>query len=321
LNISSSFVLKELHALSPRETNQDFLLKRGEPLLKLAGIQLSCNEEKERNIAKAVKFARVAAEKGAQIICFQELFTNPWFPREMSKDHFSFAEEMDGPSVAGMQGLAREYGVVCVCPIFEMGKDGFFNSAVIVDAGGEILGSYRKIHVPQIPLWEERYYFLPGNIGFPVFRTKFADIGVQICWDNFFPEGSRILALKGAQVIFSPTAAAFASQSKWETVISSNAISNGVYIFRVNRVGSEAKQDFYGRSFCVSPEGEFMDKPTGMKEGIALIDVDLKHIERARKEWPFFKDRRPDIYHEIFRGNNMTQHGTESTESGALNKE
>jgi N-carbamoylputrescine amidase len=276
-----------------------FFAKRGEPLLKLAGIQISCYEEKDRNIEKAAQLAQIAIEKGAQIICFQELFTNPWFPREMNKKHFALAEQMGGPSVTRMQKLAKEFEVVLICPIFEMGEDGFFNSAVIIDAGGEILGRYRKIHVPQIPLWEEKYYFLPGNLGFPVFKTKFAVIGVQICWDNFFPEGSRILTLKGAQIIFSPTAAAFASQKKWEVVISSNAISNGVYIFRVNRVGSEEKQDFYGRSFCVSPEGELLDKPTGMKEGIALIDINLKDIEKVRKEWPFFKDRRPEIYKEI----------------------
>jgi N-carbamoylputrescine amidase len=285
-------------------------MKRGEALLKLAGIQISCYEEKERNIEKAAKLAQIAIEKGAQIICFQELFTNPWFPREMNKKHFSFAEKMDGPSVTRMQKLAKEFEVVLICPIFETGEDGFFNSAVIIDAGGEILGRYRKIHVPQIPLWEEKYYFLPGNLGFPVFKTKFAVIGVQICWDNFFPEGSRILTLKGAQIIFSPTAAAFASQKKWEMVISSNAISNGIYIFRVNRVGSEEKQDFYGRSFCVSPEGELLDKPTGMKEGIALIDIHLKDIEKVRKEWPFFKDRRPDVYNEILQEKSGVEQNT-----------
>ena len=199
-----------------------------------------------------------------------------------------------------MQKVAKEHDVVLVCPIFEKGEENrFYNSAIVIDAGGEILGTYRKIHVPQIPLWEEKFYFSPGNHGLPVFQSKFATIGVQICWDNFFPEGSRILALKGAQIIFSPTAAAFASQKRWETVISSNAISNGVYIFRINRVGSEEKQDFYGRSFCISPEGDPIDKPTGMREGIALMEIDLKIIDQARKEWPFFKDRRPDCYKEI----------------------
>jgi len=270
-------------------------------LVKLAGIQLSCCEDKERNIERAIKFTQVAIEKGAQIICFQELFTTHWFPREMDKHHFSYAERIDGPTVIRMQTLAKKNEVVLVCPIFEEEEKAFYNSAIVINAGGEILGSYRKIHIPQIPLWEEKYYFSSGNLGFPVFKTKFAVIGVQICWDNFFPEGSRILALKGAQIIFSPTAAAFASQKKWETVISSNALFNGVYVFRVNRVGSEEKQDFYGRSFCISPEGELLDKPTGMKEGIALIDVDLRIIDQVRKEWPFFKDRRPETYNEILK--------------------
>jgi len=280
-------------------------------LIKLAGIQISCCEEKERNIEKAVRFAKIAIEKGAHIICFQELFTTHWFPREMNKRNFSLGEKMDGLTVGTMRNLAKEYGVVLICPIFEIDEDSFYNSAIVIDADGEILGSYRKIHVPQIPLWEEKYYFSSGNHGFPVFKTKFAAIGVQICWDNFFPEGSRILALKGAKILFSPTAAAFASQRKWETVISSNAIANGVYIFRVNRVGSEEKQDFYGRSFCISPEGELLDKPTGMKDSIALIEIDLKDIDKTRKEWPFLKDRRPDSYKEILHG---LEHGAEGTE-------
>ena len=268
--------------------------------MKLAGIQISCSEDKEKNLEKAIKFAQIASEKGAIIICFQELFATHWFPKEMDKSHFSLAEKIDGPSMRRMKKLAKENEVVLVCPMFEKeGESSFYNSAVVIDAGGEILGSYRKIHVPQIPLWEEKYYFSPGNLGFPIFETRFAVIGVQICWDNFFPEGSRILALKGAQIIFSPTAAAFASQKKWETVISGNAISNGVYLFRVNRVGSEERQDFYGKSFCMSPEGELVDEPTGMKEGIALIDIDLRNIDKVRKEWPFFKDRRPETYKEI----------------------
>ena len=277
-----------------------FILRRkGEFLIKLAGIQISCSEEKERNIEKAVKFAQIATEKGANLICFQELFTTHWFPREMNKRYFSLAEKMDGPTITRMQRLAAENKVVLICPIFETEEDSFFNSAIVIDADGAILGSYRKIHVPQIPLWEERYYFSSGDHGFPVFKTKFAPIGVQICWDNFFPEGSRILALKGAKILFCPTAAAFASQQKWETVISGNAVTNGVYSFRVNRVGSEEKQDFYGRSFCISPEGELLDKPTGMKDSIALVEIDLRNIDKTRKEWPFFKDRRPETYRKI----------------------
>jgi N-carbamoylputrescine amidase len=266
----------------------------------LAGIQIACSEEKDRNVEKAVSYATIAIEKGAQIICFQELFTTHWFPREMHKRHFDLAESMGGPSIQTMRRLAIDQDVVLICPFFEAGEEKqYYNSAIVIDAGGEVLGSYRKVHVPQIPLWEERFYFAPGNLGFPVFKTKFGVIGIQICWDNFFPEGSRVLSLRGAQIIFSPTAAAFASQKRWETVITGNAITNGVYIFRVNRVGREEKQDFYGMSFCVSPEGELLGPPTGMKEGIALIDIDLKQIQKIRKEWPFFKDRRPEEYREV----------------------
>lgn len=268
-------------------------------MVKLAGIQISCSEEKERNVEKAAKYLQIAAERGANLICFQELFGTHWFPREMNRNHFLLAETANGPTVTRMQKLAMEYEVVLVCPFFERDGETYYNSAVVIDAGGGILGIYRKVHVPQIPLWEERFYFSSGNLGFPVFETRYGRVGVQICWDNFFPEGSRILALKGAQIIFSPTAAAFASQDKWRTVISSNAMTNGVFIFRVNRVGSEEKQDFYGKSFCVSPEGELVDKPSGMREGIALMDIDLKQIDRVRKEWPFFKDRRPENYREI----------------------
>ncbi len=268
-------------------------------MIKAAGIQIACSEKKEANIEKAIRFAQIAVERGANIICFQELFTTHWFPREMLADHFTLAETVDGPTVLRMRGLAKQYGVVLVCPIFEKDGQAFFNSAVVINTEGTVLGLYRKVHVPQIPLWEERYYFSSGNLGFPVFQTEFATIGVQICWDNFFPEGSRILTLKGAQIIFSPTAAAFASQERWRTVISSNAMTNGVFIFRVNRVGSEEKQDFYGKSFCVSPEGELMDKPSGMKEGITFINVDLKQIDQARKEWPFLKERKPESYKEM----------------------
>ena len=281
-------------------------------MIKLAGIQISCCEEKERNIEKAIKLTQIAIEKGANLICFQELFTTHWFPREMNKRYFALAEKMDGFTISRMRKLAKENGVALICPIFEIDGDSFYNSAIVINADGEILGSYRKIHVPQIPLWEEKYYFSAGNHGFPVFKTKFAPIGIQICWDNFFPEGSRILALKGAKILFSPTAAAFASQRKWETVISSNAIANGVYIFRINRVGSEEKQDFYGRSFCISPEGELLDKPTGMKDSITLVEIDLKNIDKVRKEWPFLKDRRPGSYEEILQS--LMEHGPERIE-------
>ena len=215
--------------------------RKGGEEVRLGGVQIACCEENSRNLDRAVEFARIAIEKGAQIIGFQELLNTHWFPREMKKEHFALAETVEGPTLKRMRQLASDHRVVLVCPIFEDGKEGrFYNSAFVIDGDGSILGCYRKVHIPQIPLWEERYYFSPGDKGFPVFETLHGVIGIQICWDNFFPEGSRILALKGAQILFAPTAAAFASQPRWETVMKGSAISNGCFIFRINRVGSEA---------------------------------------------------------------------------------
>lgn len=269
-------------------------------MIRVAGIQMVCGRAKEKNIEKSLKLARVAAERGARIICLQELFHTHWFPKDINRKNFGLAEPCNGPTLEAMQSVARENEVVLVCPIFEKdGDETFYNSAAVVDSGGEILGVYRKVHVPQIPLWEEKSYFTPGNMGFPVFSTAYGRVGVQICWDNFFPEGTRCLALKGAQIVCAPTAAAFASQDRWVTMISANAMANGVFILRVNRVGSEEKQDFYGKSFCVGPEGELLGSPSGIKEGILFADVDFREISRYRKEYPFLSDRRPRIYKEI----------------------
>jgi len=269
-------------------------------VIRIAGIQMACSVFKEKNIERAVTLVALAAERGAKIICLQELFHTHWFPRNIDKKSFELAESMDGPTLQAMRPLAREKQVVLVCPIFEKdGEDVFYNSAIVIDSGGDILGPYRKVHLPQIPLWEEKSYFNPGDTGFPVFDTVYGRIGVQICWDNFFPEGTRCLSLKGAEIIFSPTAAAFASQNRWQTMISANAMANGVFIMRVNRVGSEEKQDFYGRSFCVGPEGELRGSPAGLKEGILFADVDFREIPRYRKEYPLLSDRRPETYGEI----------------------
>jgi N-carbamoylputrescine amidase len=264
--------------------------------IKVAGIQMVCREEKDDNVRKAVRMAELAAGKGAQIVCFQELFNTHWFPRDIHDDNFLLAEDLNGPTVATMKTVAKGKGVALICPFFERAGDRYFNTAAVIDQQGEIVGTYRKIHVPQIPLWEERAYFSSGDKGFPIFDLGVAKIGVQICWDNFFPEGTRTLALQGAQILFAPTAAAFASQQRWLKVIAANAIVNGLFIMRVNRVGNEPKQDFYGMSFCISPEGDLVDEPTGLQEGILLVEIDLDEISRVRKEWPLLKDRRPDAY-------------------------
>jgi N-carbamoylputrescine amidase len=269
-------------------------------VIRVAGIQMACGQTKEENVERAIKLVRLAAERGAKIICLQELFHTHWFPKDINKESFGLAEPFNGPTLEAMRPLARQKEVVLICPIFEKdGENAFYNSAAVIDSGGKILGVYRKVHIPQIPLWEEKSYFTPGNKGFPVFPTAYGRVGVQICWDNFFPEGTRCLALKGAQIILAPTAAAFASQKRWQTMISANAMANGVFILRVNRVGSEEKQDFYGKSFCVGPEGELLGSPSGIKEGILFADVDFREITRYRKEYPLLSDRQPKIYKEI----------------------
>ena len=255
--------------------------------IKVAGIQMVCREEKDDNVRKALRMGELAVEKGAQIICFQELFNTYWFPRDIHNDNFLLAEDLDGPTIATMKTLAKEKMIALICPFFEKAGDRYFNTAVVIDQQGEIAGAYRKIHAPQIPLWEERAYFSAGDKGFPVFDLGLVKIGVQICWDNFFPEGARTLALQGAQIIFAPTTCAFASQQRWLKVLAANAIVNGLFVVRVNRVGKEPKQDFYGMSFCLSPEGDLVDEPTGLQEGILLVEIDLDEISRCGKSGPF----------------------------------
>lgn len=269
-------------------------------MLKIAGIQMNASLDKEKNIENAARMIQVAAQKGAKIICLQELFNTAWFPYEINDSHFDLAENINGRTVTALKKLAKEVSATVIAPFFERNGATFYNSAAVIGSDGELLGVYRKVHVPNIPLYEEKHYFAPGNLGFPVFDTGAAKIGIQICWDNFFPEGARTLALKGAEIIFSPTASAsVASRSTWEKSISANAIANGTYIFRVNRVGKEAKQEFYGGSFCVNPEGDVIGSPSGSQEGVIICPVDIKMVARVRKEWNFLKDRRPEMYGEV----------------------
>jgi len=269
-------------------------------MLRVAGIQMSCGGDRDANLKKAVEMASLAAERGAKIIGFPQLFVLPWFAFENRKENFSFAEPLDGPTITTFRALAREFRVVLVCPIFEREGSDYFNTAVVIEKDGEIAGCYRKVHIPQIPLWEEQTYFKPGNLGFPVILTSYARIGVQICWDNFFPEGTRILALRGAQIVFAPTAAALASQNRWERMICANAIANNLLIFRVNRSGEEEKQEFYGKTFCVNPFGEFVGSPAGNSDAIVFCDVNLDEVLETREIWTFFKDRRPELYGDLY---------------------
>ncbi len=267
--------------------------------VKVAGVQMACGEDRDRNLAKAVELGRMAAGHGARLICYQQLPSTAWFPRERDERHFALAEGEDGPTLEALRPVALAAAVTLVCPLFERAPDGAcYNTAMVIGPSGELLGKYRKVHVPDLPLWEERYYFRPGDTGFPVFESQGLRFGVQLCWDNFFPEGTRRLALGGAELVFAPNAAAFATTRRWETVLAANAIVNNLYVFRVNRVGHEPRQDFYGRSACFGPDGEFLLPPSGMHDGVIMAEVDPAAVRAARSEWSFLRDRRPEAYAE-----------------------
>lgn len=270
---------------------------------KVAGIQMACTDNTAKNLAKAVEMAEVALEKGAKLIAFQQLFHLPWFPAGKHEERFTLAEDEGGPAITAMKRLAAKGSAVMVCPIYEKDASGeHFNTAFVIDADGGVIGKYRKAHVPDLPLWHEKFYFGEGDTGFPVFDTGCGKIGVQLCWDVFFPEGFRALALKGAGLIVTPTAAAFASALRWERMVTSAAIANGVYVFRVNRVGGEERQRFYGKSFMANPFGEISIEPTGKSDAVVFAEVDTDEIEEARKVWNFLDNRRPDIYGDILAG-------------------
>lgn len=243
---------------------------------------------------------RLSADKGAKVIALPQLFALPWFPATINTDNFNLAEDEDGETISFMRELSSKLDIAIVTPIFEKYKDKYFNTAFVTGPDGDVLGKYRKMHVPQIPLWEERSYFTPGDLGFTIIETPYAKIGIQLCWDVFFPEGMRILALNGADIVIAPTASAFEhSSSKWERAISASAHANGLFVMRVNRIGIEGEQSFYGRSFCAGPDGEFLVKPAGSLEGVIMAECDLNVIGTVRKDWVFMKDRRPDTYKTI----------------------
>lgn len=267
--------------------------------IKTAGVQLAPGPDRGKNLAKAGMLIEVAAEEGAKIIALPQLFSLPWFPATIDRKNMALAETGDGPTALFLRETARRLGVVLIGSVFEEDGGRYFNTAIVAGPDG-IIGKYRKVHVPQIPLWEERAYFSPGDLGFPVFETPFGRVGVLLCWDIFFPEGFRILALKGAEIVFSLTASAFEhSHKKWERAISAAAHANGFFVFRVNRVGKEERQEFYGKSFCCGPDGEMLDAPSGSSEGVVIAEAALEDVAAVRNEWVFLKDRRPGAYIEI----------------------
>lgn len=269
--------------------------------VRLGGIQFKWRGSKETSLKAAQGLVREAASEGAQMVLLQEMSVFPWFPQSMDPRNFELAEAVDGPAVSTIRDLASKHGIVVIFPFFERLLDGVTsNSAAVIDTDGTLVGVYRKNHIPQTPKYQEKFYFRPSEHGFPVFQTQFATVGVQICWDNFFPEGTRIQALKGAQIIFAPTAADdIRNYEKWLKTISTNALINCVYAFRVNRVGNDGPMRFYGKSFCVDPRGDIIAGPTKNKELVLLATVDLDVIATERADWPFLRDRRPAIYQEL----------------------
>lgn len=270
---------------------------------------MACSIHLEANLAKAEELIREAALRGAQIICVQELFRSQYFCQTENIDTFDLAEPIPGPTTESFTRLARELKVVIVGSIFERRMAGVFhNTAFVVDADGSLLGMYRKMHIPDDPRFYEKYYFTPGDLGFRCFDTRYARIAPLVCWDQWYPEGARLAALGGAQLLLYPTAIGFHEsdaseaqhqQNAWETIQRSHAIANGVYVASVNRIGHEGPVgdglQFWGGSFVADPQGRMLAK-AGCDEEILVVECDPARIEYVRRNWPFLRDRRIDAY-------------------------
>jgi N-carbamoylputrescine amidase len=267
---------------------------------KVAAVQVATTDDRERNLARAWDMAELAAENGASILCYPELFHLPWFPATIDKKAFELAEPLTGPTVVAARETAKKLKVQMVFTLFEQAEnDRFFNTALVINPEGEIDGLYRKMHIPQHPGWEEKTYFSPGDRGFVTFETNGLTFGVQICWDNFFPEGSRLLALSGAKLIFAPTGNSTSNEDLWRQSICNNAFVNGCYVVRVNRLSPEDEGPFSGGSFCAAPTGDLLEDPMGQIEGVGLYTIEPKALDFVRREWPFLRDRRPGQYEKL----------------------
>jgi len=274
-------------------------------------VQMSCAVDPNENFAKAEWKIREAAGKGAQIICLQELFRSQYFCREENHDLFALAEPIPGPSTIELGRLARELGIVIVASLFERRAPGLYhNTAAVIGADGEIAGIYRKMHIPDDPLYFEKFYFAPGDLGFLNFATPFGQVGVLVCWDQWYPEAARLSALAGANILFYPTAIGWHPKEKaqygeaqldaWRTIQRAHAIANGLYVAAVNRVGyegsAESGLEFWGSSFVADPFGQVIAEASRSAEEILVVECDPARIEEVRQNWPFLRDRRIDAY-------------------------
>jgi N-carbamoylputrescine amidase len=277
-------------------------------------VQMKCTTNKEENLARATEKVREAAKRGAQIISLHELFAGEYFCRTEDAALFDLAEPVPGPTTERLAKVAKELKVAFVVSVFERRAAGVYhNTCAVLDADGSYLGKYRKMHIPDDPLYYEKFYFTPGDLGFLNFDTKYARVGVQICWDQWYPEGSRLTAMKGAQVIFYPTSIGWHPHEKgevgaaqldsWKTIQRAHAVANGIYVAVVNRVGYEGKPEkgdagleFWGNSFVADPSGQVMAEAAQGKEEILVVECDPAKSEDARRNWPFFRDRRIDAF-------------------------
>jgi N-carbamoylputrescine amidase len=271
-------------------------------------VQMACSPDASKNLEKAVDSIRAAAKQGAQIICLPELFLTQYFCQTEDPDNFSLAEPLPGPTSTTLSNLAKELQVVLIVPLFEKRTQGIYhNTAIVIDADGSIAGTYRKMHIPDDPCFFEKFYFTPGDTGFKSFSTRYGKVGVLICWDQWFPEAARLTALSGAQFLFYPTAIGYQDEdakvsqqqiSAWETIQKSHAISNGVFLASVNRVGRENALTFWGKSFICNPFGEVIGQAEDEPQ-ILIAKCPLSEIESTRQNWPFLRDRRVDAYQDL----------------------
>ncbi len=284
--------------------------------VKVGLIQLACSPDPKSNLARTVKQMELLARKGAQILCTQELFTSQYFCQKEDYACFKLAESIPGPTTDALSRVAKKHQIVIVASLFEKRAAGLYhNTAAIIDADGTLLGRYRKMHIPDDPLYYEKFYFTPGDLGFKAWQTRYAKIGVLICWDQWYPEAARLTAMQGAEILFYPTAIGWHPAEKaaygvrqhaaWETIQRGHAIANGCYVVAPNRVGHEKLADdgieFWGQSFIAGTSGEILAKAAPNLEENLLVDLDLRELDATRTHWPFLRDRRIDAYTDLTR--------------------
>jgi N-carbamoylputrescine amidase len=280
--------------------------------VKVGLVQMSCTKDPVENLDKAIGKVREAAKKGAQIVCLQELFRSLYFCDVEDYDNFLLAEAVPGPATEKLSAVAKELGVVIIASLFEKRTGGLYhNTTAVIDADGTYMGKYRKMHIPDDPSYYEKFYFTPGDLGYKVFKTKFATIGILICWDQWYPEAARITSLMGAEILFYPTAIGWATSqdqatnteqfNAWQTIQRSHSVANHVHVVSVNRVGFEQNgaMKFWGGSFVSNPFGTVLFQASHDKEEVAVVEIDVAKTDSYRTHWPFLRDRRIDSYQPI----------------------